>query len=94
MQGQVHPDVRHARTLQMMEISQAAESAYAVQQLGRTLPVLWEGRESGIWSGLTDNYLRVHTKSQRDLMNEITPAAVTSYDALGLWAEPLDKASC
>ncbi len=94
MQGQVHPDVRHARTLQMMEISQGAEAAYAVQQLGRTLPILWENQAGGIWSGLTDNYLRVHTKSQRDLMNEITPAAVTSYDALGLWAEPLDKASC
>jgi threonylcarbamoyladenosine tRNA methylthiotransferase MtaB len=91
MQGQVHPDVRHARTLQMMGISRGAESAHAVQQLGRTLPVLWESQANGVWSGLTDNYLRVHTKSQRDLMNEITPAYIMSYDAFGLWAEPLGK---
>ncbi len=91
MQGQVHPDVRHARTIQMMEISQRAESAYAVQQLGRTRPVLWENQANRIWSGLTDNYLRVHTKSQRNLMNEITPAGITAYDSFGLWAEPLDK---
>jgi threonylcarbamoyladenosine tRNA methylthiotransferase MtaB len=89
MQGQVHPDVRHARTLAMMQISQGAESTYAVQHLGRILPVLWETETDGIWSGLTENYLRVHTRSQRDLLNEITPATITAYDAHGLWAEPL-----
>jgi threonylcarbamoyladenosine tRNA methylthiotransferase MtaB len=89
MEGQVHPDVRHVRTLQMMEVSAGAEAAYAVQHLGRTLPVLWENRTDGIWSGLTDNYLRVHTKSPRGLLNEITPAAIVAYDALGLWAEPI-----
>jgi threonylcarbamoyladenosine tRNA methylthiotransferase MtaB len=89
MQGQVHPDVRHARTLQMMEVSQAAESTYAVQHLDRTLPVLWENEADGVWSGLTDNYLRVHTRSNRDLLNEITPATLTAYDAHGLWAEPI-----
>jgi threonylcarbamoyladenosine tRNA methylthiotransferase MtaB len=89
MPSQVHPDVRHARTLEMMQISQAAESTYAVQHLGRTLPVLWENVTDGICSGLTDNYLRVHTRSDRDLLNLITPAVLTSYDAQGLWANPL-----
>jgi threonylcarbamoyladenosine tRNA methylthiotransferase MtaB len=89
MPDQVHPDVRHARTLEMMQISQAAESTYAVQHLGRTLPVLWENVTDGIWSGLTDNYLRVHTRSARDLLNLITPAVLTSYDAHGLWADPI-----
>jgi threonylcarbamoyladenosine tRNA methylthiotransferase MtaB len=91
MEGQVHPDVRHARTLQMIEISAGVEAAYAVQHLGRSLPVLWENRTDGVWSGLTDNYLRVYTKSHRDLLNEITPAAIVAYDAQGLWAEPIGE---
>jgi hypothetical protein len=50
--------------------------------------VLWEHkREDGAWSGLTDNYLRVHTHSAHDLFNTITQAAITQYDAHGLWAD-------
>ena len=81
--------MRHARTLEMMQISQGAEATYAVQHLGRILPVLWENETDGVWSGLTDNYIRVHTKSHYTLLNEITPATITVYDAHGLWAEPL-----
>ena len=88
MQGQVGSDVRHHRTLEMMQISQGAEATYAVQHLGRTLPVLWENQTDGIWSGLTDNYLRMHARSQYDLMNRITPVLISAYDANGLWAEP------
>ncbi|MEO8286865.1 MAG: tRNA (N(6)-L-threonylcarbamoyladenosine(37)-C(2))-methylthiotransferase MtaB [Chloroflexota bacterium] len=86
MEDQVHPDVRHARTLEMMEISRQVEAVYAVQYLGLTFPVLWENESAGVWSGLTSHYLRVHTKSDRSLLNRITPATITSYDAHGLWA--------
>ncbi len=92
MPDQVHPDTRHNRTLQMMQLSEAAESTYAIQQLGQTRTVLWEMSQEElsaggqIWSGLTDNYLRVHTRTRQDLCNKITPAALTSYDAGGLWA--------
>jgi threonylcarbamoyladenosine tRNA methylthiotransferase MtaB len=119
MPAQVHPDIRHARTLQMMHLSEAAEATYSIQQLGHTRPVLWETSEgsgtrdqgSGIrgqeprtwnqepgtknlepgttellWSGLTDNYLRVHIRTPTNLANTITPATLTSYDAHGLWA--------
>ena len=98
MPGQIHPDVRHARTLEMMRVSEAAEATYSIQQLGRVRSVLWETSEgSGIgeqgsanterlWSGLTDNYLRVHTRANTELSNTITPATLTSYDAHGLWA--------
>jgi len=89
MEGQVLDDVRHARTLEMIRIGEQLEGAYACAQLGRTLHVLWENQREGVWSGLTDNYLRVHTRTERDLMNGITPALLTAYDAQGLWAEPL-----
>jgi threonylcarbamoyladenosine tRNA methylthiotransferase MtaB len=89
MEGQVHPDVRHARTLEMIELSSRSEGAYACAHLGRTLPVLWEHESGGVWSGLTGNYLRVHARTSRDLLNAITPATLVAYDAQGLWAEPV-----
>jgi threonylcarbamoyladenosine tRNA methylthiotransferase MtaB len=89
MEGQVPDDVRHARTLEMIRMSEQLEGAYACAHLGRTLHVLWENQREGIWSGLTDNYLRVHARTECDMMNSITPALLTGYDAQGLWAEPL-----
>lgn len=89
MEGQVHPDVRHARTLEMIRISAGAEAVYATRHLGVTLLVLWESEHGGVWSGLTDNYLRVYTRCKSDLLNQLTPASITAYDAHGLWAEPV-----
>nr|MDQ5825945.1 MiaB/RimO family radical SAM methylthiotransferase [Chloroflexota bacterium] len=88
MPGQVSPEVRHARTLEMMELSTRMEAAYAIRHLGTMRPVLWETRsEDGTWHGLTDNYLRVRTRHSTDLQNGITPALLSAYDASGLWAE-------
>jgi hypothetical protein len=46
---------------------------------GKISPVLWEesredGEASRKWSGLTDNYVRVQTRSPLDLTNTLTPA--------------------
>ncbi|HEX8229711.1 MAG TPA: tRNA (N(6)-L-threonylcarbamoyladenosine(37)-C(2))-methylthiotransferase MtaB [Chloroflexia bacterium] len=88
MPGQVSPEVRHARTPEMMEISTRMEAAYAIKHLGSVRPVLWETRsEDGTWHGLTDNYLRVRTQHGTDLQNGITHALLSVYDASGLWAE-------
>jgi threonylcarbamoyladenosine tRNA methylthiotransferase MtaB len=87
MQEQIAPEVRHARTLEMMEVSAGAEAEFAVRHLGRRRPVLWETEHEGVWSGLTDTYVRVHTRCDGNLLNSITPATITAYDARGLWAE-------
>jgi hypothetical protein len=45
---------------------------------GRVMPVLWEKarrtRGGLLWEGLTDNYIRVFTRSDADLWNRILPA--------------------
>ena len=89
MEHQVPDDVRHARTLEMIEIGNTVEEIFAVRQLGTTQQVLWEKSDGNIWNGLTANYIRVHTRSPQDLQNRITPAVITAYDANGLWAEVL-----
>jgi threonylcarbamoyladenosine tRNA methylthiotransferase MtaB len=87
MEGQVSDEARHARTLEAMTLGAEMEGAYACAHLGRTMPVLWESLEGDVWSGLTGNYMRVHCRSSRDLMNLITPTSLVAYDALGLWGE-------
>jgi threonylcarbamoyladenosine tRNA methylthiotransferase MtaB len=87
MDAQVDDATRHARTLEAISISEQAEGAYACSHLGRTLPVLWEGSDGDVWSGLTANYLRVHCRSERDLHNRVIPTTLTAYDARGLWGE-------
>lgn len=87
MPSQVSPEARHARTLEMMEISDQLEAAWAVRSLGQVRVVLWEHPAAdGTWGGFTDNYLRVHTRSSQDLHNTLTPVLLASYDARGLWA--------
>ena len=88
MPAQVSPEVRHARTLEMIGVSKRLEAVYATSNLGSVRPVLWEMRSAdGVWSGLTDNYLRVRTRHTGDLQNGMTPALLSAYDASGLWAE-------
>ena len=52
--------------------------------LGQTRTVLWEPTKakgsSEVWSGLTDNYLRVRAQDSRNLGNVITDARLTGLD--------------
>jgi len=85
MEGQVSPQVAQARTAEAIELGAISEAMYAMQHLGRTLDVLWEQQDGEVWSGLSENYLRVHTRSLQNLSNTITQTTITSYDARGLW---------
>jgi threonylcarbamoyladenosine tRNA methylthiotransferase MtaB len=76
--GSVPDQVKKARTAEMLGVAAGGFEAFRHQQLGKTRPVLWEvARKSGpvpVWSGLTDNYIRVSIEDRRDLRNTIAPA--------------------
>jgi hypothetical protein len=63
--------------------------------LGQVRPVLWESPARAdtsnirLWSGLADNYLRVHTLApvRTDLHNRIIPARLARLDGDMLWGE-------
>ena len=74
---------KRARVAAMLEVSRRQFLAFRQRQQGQVKPVLWESSrqvtnsqvtDSMVWSGLTDNYVRVSTKSPADLRNTITPA--------------------
>jgi threonylcarbamoyladenosine tRNA methylthiotransferase MtaB len=88
MKGQIHGHIIKERSQQMHELSARHERAFRTAMLGQTAEVLWETSEETLggqlWSGLTDNYVRVSAFSPRNLSNTITPARLTSLlpDAL------------
>ncbi len=96
-EGQVDAADKRPRVNQMLEIASRTSQEFRRRQLGQIRPVLWEScRESGgsrIWSGLTDNYIRVYAVRPQhlnnDLHNTITPARITALDRSGVAGEAL-----
>jgi hypothetical protein len=48
---------------------------------------LWEKQTDGVWSGLTDNYIRVYTKSSKDLTNQLLPVTLMEVRREGVWGK-------
>jgi len=65
--------VRSARARTMRNLGVQQESRFRQRFVGREMAVLWERRQcDGLWSGLTDNYMRVVAPAAVDLRNRIT----------------------
>jgi len=70
---QVERKVRDARARAMRELGHELALCFRQRFVGREMAVLWEQqRRDGLWTGLTDNYLRVVTRATGDLHNRLT----------------------
>ncbi|MBN1430527.1 MAG: tRNA (N(6)-L-threonylcarbamoyladenosine(37)-C(2))-methylthiotransferase MtaB [Anaerolineae bacterium] len=83
--------VKKERLIRMMALSDHLWHACRQQHVGRIYDVLWESAhgdapEGWVWSGLTDNYLRVFTAAPTMLNNTITSARLTGLAKGGLQA--------
>jgi threonylcarbamoyladenosine tRNA methylthiotransferase MtaB len=93
--GQVALEERRRRVDALAAVAQRTGEAARRSFLGDVRPVLWETLErpangaGPLWSGLTDNYLRVQTTAPAglNLENRITSARLTTVDGPVLWAE-------
>jgi threonylcarbamoyladenosine tRNA methylthiotransferase MtaB len=93
--GQVPVDERRRRVDALEAVALRSGEAVRRSFLGDVRSVLWETLErpangtGPVWSGLTDNYLRVHVVAPAglDLENRITPARLASYDGHVLWTD-------
>ena len=78
LSGQIDDIKKRERTAEMLELAAASVREFRQGALGQTRPVLWEPAKnqhhSGVWNGLTDNYLRVRGNSGKDLGNTISSA--------------------
>ena len=82
---QVDPEVKSERAAELIEVAHGLARNFRSRFLGQSRDVLWErkignGALPPMWSGLTDNYIRVRAHSDSDLTNRITPARLVSVD--------------
>jgi threonylcarbamoyladenosine tRNA methylthiotransferase MtaB len=90
MPGQIKDRVKQERNQRMLELSRSSQRRFCEQFLRHTMPVLWEQETSpgsGIYSGLTSNYIRVFARSEKPLSNEITPVKLVELHNQGIWGE-------
>lgn len=90
MPDQIGDKVKQERNRRMLELSLSTRRRFYERFLGETMQVLWEKETSpgsGIYSGLTANYIRVFASSERPLINKITPAKLLEFGAGGMRAE-------
>jgi hypothetical protein len=88
--------VKRERSRVLRDLDCRSGQAVRRRFLGQTRPVLWEGQgqplagdEGLVWSGLTDNYLRVLTVAPagRELRNEFTLARLLRLEGDALWTQ-------
>jgi len=75
MAERVNEHIKKQRSGIMLELAAVSADEFAGRFIGRTRKVLWENEVrpgSQIFSGLTDNYIRVYTRSGSDITNTIS----------------------
>jgi threonylcarbamoyladenosine tRNA methylthiotransferase MtaB len=75
MPGKVGEKVKKQRSGIMLELSASSADEFARRFTGHTREILWEKEVrhgSGIYSGLTDNYIRTYARSSSDIANTIS----------------------
>jgi threonylcarbamoyladenosine tRNA methylthiotransferase MtaB len=90
MPEQIKDQVKQERNQRMLALSRSSRRKFCEQSLGQTMAVLWEKETkpgSGIYSGLTSNYIRVFARSESFLNNEITPVKLVGLRNHEMWGE-------
>ena len=71
---QVSDKVKKERRQKMLALAEESAHHFRQRFLGKSMMVLWEKQSAdGVWSGLTDNYIKVYTKSHQNLTNMLLP---------------------
>ena len=87
MPDQVRDTVKKPRSQNLLALAQECTQSFSQQFLGKTMGVLWEKQSGGIWSGLTDNYIKVYTKNNEDLTNKLLPVKLVEVKDDGVWGK-------
>lgn len=87
---QISPKTKRERTLKALKLARDSITKFQESALGSVHKVLWEAETSpgsGIYSGLTSNYLRVFTRTKNPVTSLILPTRLTQRNKCGLWGE-------
>ncbi len=87
MPEQVKDKVKKQRSQKLLALAGESARNFSRRFIDKTMPVLWEKQSDGIWSGLTDNYIKVYTRSSEDLTNKLLPVKLVEIRKEGVWGE-------
>ena len=90
MPNQVKDQVKRERAHRMLKLAEYCRYSFCQQFLGQTMPVLWERETNSaadIYSGLTDNYIKVFAHSEKTLTNTIVPVKLVSFHNKVMWGK-------
>ncbi|MCL7454548.1 MAG: tRNA (N(6)-L-threonylcarbamoyladenosine(37)-C(2))-methylthiotransferase MtaB [Anaerolineae bacterium] len=97
MPGQVPHQVKVGRARAMRQVAAASSRAFRQQFIGERVSVLWESCQERdgrcVWSGLTDNYLRVQAPGPPGLANTFSSVHVIGLSERGLRGRIEDQKS-
>ncbi|MFH1491259.1 MAG: tRNA (N(6)-L-threonylcarbamoyladenosine(37)-C(2))-methylthiotransferase MtaB, partial [Pseudomonadota bacterium] len=91
---QVEVKTARERAEQMRRLGQEKRKAFYRSCLGRTFTVLaqgWESEEKGMVKGLSDNYLPIQFRSERELVNSFLSVQVEQVREEGIFGIPVGK---
>jgi len=87
MPGQVTNKVKKQRNQRLLVLAKECATNFNQSFSGSTMSVLWEQNSGDIWSGHTGNYIKVYTRSNEDLSNQILPTKLIEVRRDGMWGE-------
>ncbi|HJX68738.1 MAG TPA: radical SAM protein, partial [Dehalococcoidia bacterium] len=94
MPDQVNDRLKKERSLQVLDLAQRSLHKFCQRFLGQRITVLWENEVtpgSGIYSGLSHNYIRIFTQSSEPLTNQFRLVRPVRLHKQGLWGEFTDE---
>ena len=94
MPEHIKDQVKKERNQRILELSRNSRRNFCEQFLGQTMSVLWEKETSpgsGIYSGLTGNYIRIFAHSEKTLDNEITSVKLVGFHNQEMWGELVNE---
>ena len=86
LEGHVQPAVRHHRSRQMQQLSDRKKHDFYLKNKGNKALVLWEkDNTQGFMHGFSDNYIKVKTKFNPELVNQIKKVTLNHLDKEGVY---------
>lgn len=82
MKDQVDDKIKHERANKLLALSKDLNQNFALNQIGKTLKVLFEKREGDYLVGHASDYLKVKMKTDDNLIGEIVNVKIERYEGI------------
>jgi threonylcarbamoyladenosine tRNA methylthiotransferase MtaB len=80
MPGKISPETATERSNRLRRLKEKKIPAFYRGNLGKTLDVLFEEKQSGRWTGYTGSYIRVTIESSENLENQVRPVRLEALE--------------